>query len=158
MKNFFLLLSLSFLCVACCVTRKATPSETVRVETRVETVYVPDTVIVERPQIIERVATPDTSSVLENKYAKSEASFSNGILHHSLEAKPVKEQVPVQSKTVYRDSLVYVDRYIFETKEVVKPLTWWQKLRLHLGSSVLILFALALIYLCTKYIHKFLIH
>jgi hypothetical protein len=59
---------------------------------------------------VEKVATLDTASVLENKYAKSAASVSGGVLAHSLETKPVREPVKVEKQIVYRDSLVYRDR------------------------------------------------
>ena len=103
MKN-FILLFLSFLSVACSVTRQVTPREQTTVEIRTETVYVPDTVFVELPRIVERVQTLDTISVLENKYAKSEALVENGTLNHSLELKPVKEPAIVQKQIVYKDS------------------------------------------------------
>ena len=44
------------------------------------------------PVLVERVATLDTASVLENKYAKSEAVVSGGVLHHSLQTKPVRSE------------------------------------------------------------------
>lgn len=158
MKSSFLLISLSFLCVACGVTRKATPSETVRVETHVETIYQTDTVLIERPQIIERIQTMDTISVLDNKYAHSEASVSAGVLTHVLETKQMKEPVAVQSKIVYRDSLVYLDRYIIDEVPVPAKITKWQRLRMDIGSITLAIVILALIYMCTKYIVKFIIH
>ena len=48
------------------------------------------------PVSIEKVATLDTLSVLEDAYAKSEASVSKGILRHSLETKPVKLPVEME--------------------------------------------------------------
>ena len=143
MKNFILVL-LSCLCVACSVSRQVTPKEESHVEIRTETVFRTDTVIVERPQIIERIQTMDTLSVIDNPYARSEAVVSKGILHHSLEAKAIKESVPVQIKTVYKDSLVYKDRVISETIEVAKPLSWWTKNVLYLGYIMLALIILAI--------------
>ena len=90
MKNFILLL-LPFLSVACSVSRQVTPREQTTVEVREKSVFVTDTVYVELPQIVERVQTLDTTSVIENKYAKSAASVSGGVLAHSLELKPVRE-------------------------------------------------------------------
>ena len=143
MKNFILVL-LSCLCVACSVQKQVTPKEESHVEIRTETVFVTDTVVVERPQIIDRIQTMDTLSVLDNKYARSEAVVSAGVLTHVLEAKAIKESVPVQIKTVYKDSLVYKDRVITETIEVAKPLSWWSKTIQILGYIMLALILLAI--------------
>lgn len=143
MKNFFLLF-LSLLCVACASLRQVTPKDEKRTELRIETIIQTDTVIVERPQIIERVATLDTMSVLDNRYAHSEASFSGGILQHSLEAKPVKEAVPVQTKTIVKDSLVFRDRVVTETVTVEKPLSWWTKTMIRLGYLLLVILSIAI--------------
>lgn len=136
MKNFILFL-LPFLSVACSVAKQVTPREQTTVEIRTETVYVPDTVYIELPRIVERVQTLDTVSVLENKYAVSEASVSGNVLKHSLEVKPVKEPVAIQKEVVYRDSVVLqqvdVDHYI----EIPAELTWWQRLKLKLGGIAL---------------------
>lgn len=122
MKNFTIILA-SLLCVACASARQVTPSENTRVEIRTETVFQKDTVYLELPVIEEKVQTLDTMSVLENRYAKSEAIVTDGVLVHSLATKPVKEPVEVETKVVYRDSLVYVDKIVKETVEVVKPLS-----------------------------------
>ena len=89
-------------------------------EVRYETKTVHDTAFVELPVIVERVATLDTASVLENKYAKSAASVSGGVLTHSLETKPVREPVSVEKQIVYRDSLVFRDKVQTVTVEVEK--------------------------------------
>lgn len=86
------------------------------VKTVVRTVT--DTAYIELPVIVEKVATLDTASVLENKYSKSEASVSDGVLHHSLQTKPVREPVKVERVEVVRDSLVYRDRVQTVTVEV----------------------------------------
>ena len=113
MKNFSLIL-FAALCVACATSRQAAPSEKIIVETRIETVYQKDTVFLEVPKIVEKVVTKDTVSVLENDYAKSEASVSEGLLAHSLETKPVKQPV-----------------------EVEKPLTGWQSFKMAMGGWML---------------------
>lgn len=104
------------LSVACSVSRQVTPREQTTVEARTNTVYVPDTVYVQLPAVSQSVQTLDTVSVLENKYAVSEAQVSNGVLAHSLEIKPVREPAIVQKEIVYRDSVVLqqvdVDHYI----------------------------------------------
>ena len=81
------------MCAACATARQAAPSEKIITETRVETVFQTDTVFLEVPRIVEKIVTKDTVSVLENEYAKSEASVSDGLLAHSLETKPVQQPV-----------------------------------------------------------------
>lgn len=133
MRNFTIFLA-SLLCVACASARQVTPSENTRVEIRAETIFQKDTVYFELPVIVEKVQTLDTMSVLENRYAKSEAIVTDGVLVHSLATKPVKEPVQVETKIVYRDSLVYVDKIVKETVEVVKPLSGPNKFFLEFGK------------------------
>ena len=102
--------------------------------------------------IVERVSTLDTASVLENKYAKSAASVSDGVLHHSLETKPAREPVSVEKQIVYRDSLVYRDRIVTETVEVEKKLSWWQSLKLKVGGLALLAIALLVAYFLITHI------
>ena len=136
MKNTSLIL-LSAVCVACATSRQAAPSEKILVETRIETVYKTDTVYLEVPKIVEKIVTADTVSVLENEYAKSEASVSEGLLAHSLETKPVKQPVEVQTQVVYRDSVIVKDNVIVQTVEVEKPLTGWQSFKMTMGGWML---------------------
>ena len=119
MKNFILVL-FSFVAVACSSLRQVTPTEKIVTETRVETVFQTDTVFLEVPKIVERIVTKDTVSVLENEFAKSAASVSDGLLAHSLETKPVQKPVEVQTKIVYRDSVIFKDVVVYETVEVEK--------------------------------------
>ena len=136
MKNTSLIL-LSAVCVACATSRQATPSEKILVETRIETVYKTDTIYLEIPKIVEKIVTADTVSVLENEYAKSEASVSEGLLAHSLETKPVKQPVEVQTQVVYRDSVIVKDNVIVQTVEVEKPLSGWQSFKMAMGGWML---------------------
>ena len=136
MKNTSLIL-LSAVCVACATSRQAAPSEKILVETRIETVYKTDTVYLEVPKIVEKIVTADTVSVLENEYAKSEASVLEGLLAHSLETKPVKQPVEVQTQVVYRDSVIVKDNVIVQTVEVEKPLTGWQSFKMAMGGWML---------------------
>ena len=136
MKNTSLIL-LSAVCVACATSRQAAPSEKILVETRIETVYKTDTVYLEVPKIVEKIVTADTVSVLENEYAKSEASVSEGLLAHSLETKPVKQPVEVQTQVVYRDSVIVKDNVILQTVEVEKPLSGWQSFKMAMGGWML---------------------
>lgn len=136
MKNTSLIL-LSAVCVACATSRQAAPLEKILVETRIETVYKTDTVYLEVPKIVEKIVTADTVSVLENEYAKSEASVSEGLLAHSLETKPVKQPVEVQTQVVYRDGVIVKDNVIVQTVEVEKPLTGWQSFKMAMGGWML---------------------
>ena len=136
MKNTSLII-LSAVCVACATSRQAAPSEKILVETRIETVYKTDTVYLEVPKIVEKIVTADTVSVLENEYAKSEASVSEGLLAHSLETKSVKQPVEVQTQVVYRDSVIVKDNVIVQTVEVEKELTGWQSFKMTMGGWML---------------------
>ena len=150
--NRFLHIALLFVATACGTTRSLQNSESSRVEVRTEVKTVHDTAYVELPVIIEKVATLDTASTLENTYTKSMAEVSAGILHHSLETKPVKVPVQVESKEIVRDSLVYVDRVITQTKEVEKPLTWWQKFKMKAGLIAIIITLIGITYFITIHI------
>ena len=149
-----LFLSLAALAASACgAVRPTAPSVTdsTRVEVRTETVTVHDTAFVELPVIMERIQTMDTTSTLENTYAKSEAVVTAGILHHSLETKSVKVPVKVETQIVYRDSLVYKDRVETKTVEVPRQLTWWQKTKMKLGLAFIILIFIAILYLILKF-------
>ena len=149
MKHFFPFILL-YLSVACGTIRQVTPREQTTVEVRTNTVYVPDTVYIELPQIVERIQTLDTVSILENKYAVSEAQVSNGVLAHSLEVKPVREPAIVQKQIVYKDSIIVkevdIDHYI----EMPAELTPWQSFKIKLGgyafALIIILIVCAAIY------------
>ena len=133
--------------VACGTVRPVTGVDSTKVEVHTETVIQHDTAYVELPVIVEKVATLDTTSTLENTYAKSEAVVTAGILHHSLETKPVSIPVKVETKTVYRDSLVFRDRVQTQTVEVEKKLNWWQNLKLKAGGLFLILTLIGIVYI-----------
>ena len=154
MKNTSLIL-LSAVCVACATSRQAAPSEKIITETRVETVFQTDTVFLEVPKIVEKIVTADTVSVLENEYAKSEASVSDGLLAHSLETKPIQQPVEVQTKIVYRDSVVFKDVVVYETVEVEKELTGWQSFKMKMGGWFLGILIILIVF-AILYIVKFL--
>ena len=141
------ILAFALLLSACGVARPVLESDNTKVEVKtvIETVH--DTAFVELPVLVERVATLDTASVLENKYAKSEAVVSRGVLHHSLETKPVREPVSVEKQIVYRDSTVYRDRVVREDVYIEKPLTGWQRLKMKAGEVFIIVSVAFLIYL-----------
>ena len=130
---------------ACGVARPVLESDNTKVEVKVVEKIVKDTAWFELPVIVEKVATLDTASVLENKYAKSEAVVSGGVLHHSLQTKPVREPVEVQIKETVRDSIVYRDRIQTKTVEVEKKLIWWQSLKMKTGGVTLLAIVLIII-------------
>ena len=141
------ILAFALLLSACGVARPVLEADNTKVEVKtvIETVH--DTAFVELPVLVERVATLDTASVLENKYAESEAVVSGGVLHHSLETKPVREPVSVEKQIVYRDSTVYRDRVVREDVYIEKPLTGWQRLKIKAGEVFIIVSVAFLIYL-----------
>ncbi len=156
MRNVLSLLLL--LAASACSTVRQLPSATdsTKVEVRIVEKIVKDTAWVELPVIKEKVVTLDTASVLENKYAKSEASVSGGVLTHSLATKPVREPVAVEYKEIVRDSLVYRDRIQTQTVEVERKLSWWQKTKMNLGYITLIELLLAITYVIYLFINHFL--
>ena len=139
------LLLFTLLLTACGVARPVLESDNTKVEVKVVEKIVKDTAWFELPVIVEKVATLDTASVLENKYAKSEAVVTGGVLHHSLQTKPVRELVSVESKETVRDSIVYRDRIQTKTVEVEKKLTWWQSLKMKTGGVTLLAIVLIVI-------------
>ena len=133
MKYYLPLLFLA-LASACSTVRPLPTTDSTNVEVRTETVIEKDTVYVELPRVVERVAVQDTISHLENEYALSDARISGGVLKHSLETKPVKMPAVVDKQIVYRDSVVFRDRVQTVTVEVEKKLTGWQQAKLRVGG------------------------
>lgn len=89
--------------------------------------------------------TADTVSVLENQYSKSSAEISSGVLTHSLQTKPVTLPVEVKTETVYKDSLVYVDKIIREDIYIEKQLTKWQTAKMKIGGYAIALAAILIV-------------
>ena len=158
MKYFFHFFSLLLLLEAASACGAARPiantADNTRVEVRTERVFIHDTTYVELPVIVEKIQTLDTTSVLENQFAKSEVIVSAGILQHSLETKPAQLPVPVEKEIVYRDSIVFKDRLVKEEVEVEKPLTFWQQFKMRVGVAAMILTALYVSYLLLKFFLK----
>ena len=153
--HFFSLLLLLAAASACGAVRPlAKTADSTRVEVRYETVTVHDTAYVELPVIIEKIQTLDTTSTLENDYAKSEATVTAGILKHSLETKPAQLPVPVEKEIVYRDSIVFRDRVVTEVKEVERQLTFWQQFKMKAGVAAMILTVLYGLYLLLRLYQK----
>ena len=144
--KYYLPLLLLLTASACSTVRQLPSTDSTKVEVRTVVEKVTDTAYVELPVIVEKVATLDTASVLENEFAKSEAVVSAGILRHSLETKPVRRPVAVEKEIVYRDSLVFRDKVQTVTVEVEKKLTWWQSFKMKLGVVALVLLVIVVIY------------
>ena len=147
-----ILLIIAFLLTACGVARPVLDQDNTKVEVKTVVERVVDTAYVELPVIVEKIATMDTVSVLENKYAKSAATVSGGVLTHSLETKPVREPVKVEKQIVYRDSTVFRNRIQTVTKEVEKPLTGWQQAKLRVGGVCFFLIILIGLYFILSFI------
>lgn len=154
MKYFFHLFSLLLLLAAASACGAARPlantADSTRVEVRYETVTIHDTAYVELPVIVEKIQTLDTTSTLENDYARSEAAVTAGILRHSLETKPAQLPVPVEKEIVYRDSIVFRDRVVTEVKGVERQLTFWQQFKMKAGVAAMILTVLYGLYLLLR--------
>ena len=140
------LLAIALCLSACGTVRPVLESDStwVEVKTVVETIH--DTAYVQLPVVVERVATLDTASVLENKYAKSAALVSGGVLTHSLETKPAKEPVSVEKQIIYRDSLIYRDRVLTETVEEEKALSTWQSFKMKAGGFSIVILLIVILY------------
>ena len=135
-----------FAVLGCCP-RILPPTEirdSVRVEIRERIIR--DTAFVESPREIERIVTRDTSSHLENSYAKSDAVVSDGFLFHSLESIPQIVEVPycveVHDTTVVKEKAdIIVQREIVE-----RELTWFQQTQIIVFWIAVIALALFLAY------------
>ena len=161
MKHFPVIILTALLLSACCASRKATSStetsergrDSIRIEYRERTVFVPDTVFVEIPAQTAERTTPDSLSYLENDYAESTARLNqDGTLYHDLKTKPQTKPVPTEKEIQYRDSIVYRDVYrdrivkqkVREVVEVEKKLSWFQKTEI--GGFWALLLLLTIIY------------
>ena len=132
---------------SCGAAKHAAPerSDSTRVEVRTITQTVHDTAYIELPVFIERNVTKDTTSTLENPYAKSEASITDGLLSHSLQTKPTRQPVKIEKEIVYRDSIVFRDRTETVTVEVEKELTKWQSFKMKTGGTTLAILIIAIV-------------
>ena len=145
-----ILLIFALLLTACGVARPVLDQDNTRVEVKTVVEHVVDTAYVQLPVIVEKVATLDTASVLENVYATSAAVVSGGVLKHSLETKPVSVPVRVEKEIVYRDSTVFRDRVQTVTVEVERKLTGWQQAKQRVGGFCFFALLLIAIYYLIK--------
>lgn len=111
------------------------------------TVFVPDTILVPLPPDRVVITTPDTASTLRTSVAESHAAIRGGLLHHELRNLDTPLPVPVQTKVITRDSIVYREREVPQPYpvevEVPAPLTRWQQFRLHIANIMLIALLIA---------------
>ena len=144
---FVLLAILGQLFVGCSprITPPAEIRDSVRVEIRERTVH--DTAYVDVPLIKEVNVTRDTSSHLENEYAMSDASISNGTLRHSLETRPHKIAAPV---TITVHDTLTVEKKAETIIKEVNVLTKWQGFQIILGRILGGLFLLIILMLVAR--------
>lgn len=155
MRYYYITILPLALCVSCGPARHVSVSDSARVEVREVTRYIKDTVYLELPVSTERIVTRDTASRLENDYAVSEASVSDGYLSHSLATKPARTPVETEAREVVRDSLVFRDRLVEVPVEVEKPLTRWQRTLIALGRTMLAMLCAAALWLGLWIARKF---
>ena len=144
---FVLLTILGQLFVGCSprITPPAEIRDSVRVEIRERVVH--DTAYVDVPLIKEVNVTRDTSSHLENEYAMSDASISNGTLRHSLETRPHKIAAPV---TITVHDTLTVEKKAETIIKEVNTLTKWQGFQIILGRILGGLFLLIILMLVAR--------
>ena len=144
---FVLLAILGQLFVGCSprITPPAEIRDSVRVEIRERTVH--DTAYVDVPLIKEVNVTRDTSSHLENEYAMSDASISNGTLRHSLETRPHKIAAPV---TITVHDTLTVEKKAETIIKEVNVLSKWQGFQIILGRVLGGLFLLIILMLVAR--------
>ena len=144
---FVLLAILGQLFVGCSprITPPAEIRDSVRVEIRERPVH--DTAYVDVPLIKEVNVTRDTSSHLENEYAMSDASISNGTLRHSLETRPHKIAAPV---TITVHDTLTVEKKAETIIKEVNTRTKWQGFQIILGRILGGLFLLIILMLAAR--------
>ncbi len=153
MTNKIILGFIAFLLLTSCGAGKQLPIQTeqrdsVRIEVRKETKYIRDTVFLTVPAQSAENTTRDTSSHLETDYAESDARITpDGTLYHSLKNKEQEKPIPVDVPVTQKDSIVYRDKFIYETIEVERDITGWQKWQMR---SFWILLSIMTVYVLRK--------
>lgn len=111
-----------------------------------------DTATFHLPPIVETVTTPDTTSHLENDYAESDATWSNGMLTHSLRTKPqdidVPVAIPVADTTTTHSS--YNEHTEFAIEEIEKPISAWKQTKIRAFWPLVIALVVALLWIFRK--------
>ena len=116
--------------------------DSVAVIVRDSVVFRDSVVLVEVPKESDKTVLPDCdTSHLETSVAKSEAWVEDGRLHHTLRNKdgafiPVTIKMPERIHYEQKDRLVY--NRIVESVEGEKPLSWWEKFVMSVGTITII--------------------
>ena len=153
MKRLTILAYILCLLCSCATQRKeAVPlpaNDSTMVRVRYKLIESIDTVFVTLPQQTVERTTLDTTSTLENDYAKSTAKIlPDGLLYHDLETKPQPVPVSVKSTREERDSSMIreVETPVPYPVEVeVNRLTWLQQAQIYGCRIMVALLALGLI-------------
>lgn len=143
--NVLVILLLLIMPFSCCSKKMLSTSnkDSVRIETKIRTEYIKDTVIFEVPIEVKQNKVKDTVSILETSLAYSKAEIdSSGYLHHLLQNKEKNVPILTQKEVIYKDSIVYRDKLIENVVEVPRELTNWQQVRLN-GFWILLAIVLA---------------
>lgn len=123
------ILSVVFLFVSCCpkVVEKVVTETKIEYRDRI----IHDTTTFEVEKEVEKIVTRDTTSHLENRWAKSDALVSGGFLSHSLESIPQVVNVPFEVE-VHDTLYVQKESEIIEKEvKVEKELSWWKRTKLN---------------------------
>ena len=116
--------------------------DSVAVIVRDSVIYRDSVVLVEIPKESGKdVVMQSDTSRLETSVAESEAWVADGRLHHTLRNKdwafiPVTIKMPERLHYELKDRLVY--NRIVETIEVEKPLCWWERFVMSVGTIAII--------------------
>lgn len=116
--------------------------DSVAVIVRDSVIYRDSVVLVEIPKESGKdVVMQSDTSRLETSVAESEAWVADGRLHHTLRNKdwafiPVTIKMPERLHYEQKDRLVY--NRIVETIEVEKPLNWWERFVMSVGTIAII--------------------
>ena len=123
-----------------------TSQDSVRVEVVERVEFVTDTIKVAIPYERESVVR-DTTSHLENAYAKSDAAIlPDGRLSHSLETIPQLRPFSFEKPILRRDSIVFRNIYREEIVEVEADLTWWQVTQIRAFWAMFSIFCIIIIW------------
>jgi hypothetical protein len=112
--------------------------DSVAVIVRDSVIFRDSVVLVEVPKEGDKAVLPDSdTSHLETTIAESVAWVADGRLHHTLRNKdaaiiPVTIKMPERLHYEQKDRLVY--NRIVETIEVEKPLNWWERFVMSVGT------------------------
>ena len=144
--SFLMIFVIPFLLFSSCTPKVQEVIHT-QIEYRDRTIH--DTVNFYIEKEVEKIITKDTVSELKNTYAQSYASYTNGFLTHTLQSIPQYIQVPVTvtvTDTINEGTIIK-----YETVEVERKLTWWERVRL---DTYWILLAIIAIYVALKILLK----